>query len=195
MQALLALSRFIDRVTAFIGKFVAWLVLVAVLVSAGNAVIRKAFSISSNAWLELQWYLFGAVFMLAAAYTLQTNDHIRIDIFYGSRSKRTQDWIDLIGHVLFLMPFTILMIWLLGPYFWRSFSSGEISGSAGGLILWPAKLMLLLGFLLLVFQGVSEIVKRVAIMRGIMKDPNPHHGSHAPLEEAAEDAKGSIHNA
>lgn len=184
MRGLLALSRLIDRVTAFIGKFVAWLVLAAVLISAGNAILRKAFSISSNAWLELQWYLFGAVFMLAAAYTLQTNDHIRIDILYAARKKRTQDWIDLFGHVFFLMPFAILMVWLLGPYVWRSFVSGEVSQNAGGLALWPAKAMLLGGFTLLVFQGISEIIKRVAIMRGLIKDPHRHVGSHAPLEDA-----------
>lgn len=189
MNGLLALSRFIDRVTAFVGKFVAWLVLAAVIISAGNAILRKAFSISSNAWLELQWYLFGAVFMLAAAFTLQTNDHIRIDIIYSGRSKRTQDWIDLIGHVLFLMPFTILMIWLLGPYVWRSFLSGEVSQNAGGLALWPAKAMLLAGFTLLFFQGISEIIKRVAIMRGLIPDPHRHTGSHGPLEDASASAE------
>ncbi len=193
MRGLLALSRLIDRVTEFIGRSVAWLVLAAVLISAGNAIMRKAFSISSNAWLEAQWYLFGAVFMLAAAYTLQTNDHIRIDIIYGARSKRTRDWIDLIGHVLFLMPFTILMVYLLGPYVWRSILSGEMSQNAGGLALWPAKLMLLLGFALLLVQGISEIIKRVAIMRGIMRDPYPHAGSHAPLEDAAK-PDGDIHH-
>ncbi len=184
MQGLLALSRFIDRVTAFIGKFVAWLVLAAVLISAGNAILRKAFSISSNAWLEAQWYLFGAVFMLAAAYTLQTNDHIRIDIIYGALKKRTQDWIDLIGHILFLLPFTVLMVYLLIPYVWRSFVSGEVSQNAGGLLLWPAKLMLLLGFALLVAQGLSEIIKRIAIMRRIISDPHRHSGAHGPLEDA-----------
>ena len=178
------MSRFIDRVTAFVGRFVAWLVLVAVVISAGNAILRKAFSISSNAWLELQWYLFGAVFMLAAAFTLQTNDHIRIDIIYAGRSKRTQNWIDLIGHVLFLLPFTTLMMWLLTPYVWRSFVSGEVSQNAGGLLLWPAKSMLLAGFTLLFFQGISEIIKRVAIMRGIIDDPHRHVSSHAPLEDA-----------
>jgi TRAP-type mannitol/chloroaromatic compound transport system permease small subunit len=191
MQGLLAVSRLIDRVTAFIGKLIAWLVLVAVLVSAGNAIMRKAFSMSSNAWLELQWYLFGAVFMLAAAYALQTNDHIRIDIFYGMHKKRTQDWIDLFGHVFFLLPFTILMMYLLGPYVWRSFTTGEMSTNAGGLILWPAKLMLLVGFVLLFAQGLSEIVKRIAIMRGIIADPNPHVGSRAPIEEAAAPEKGA----
>lgn len=191
MQALLALSRLIDRITAFIGKFVAWLVLAAVLISAGNAIMRKAFSISSNAWLELQWYLFGAVFMLAAAYTLQTNDHIRIDILYSARRKKTQNWIDLFGHVFFLMPFTILMVWLLVPYVWRSFLSGEVSQNAGGLVLWPAKLMLLLGFALLVAQGISEIIKRIAIMRNLIDDPHRHAGSHGPLEDAPEGTTGN----
>ncbi len=174
MQGLLALSRLIDRVTAFVGKFVSWLVLVAVLISAGNAVLRKAFSISSNAWLEMQWYLFGAVFMLAAAYTLQTNDHVRIDIFFNSRSRKTQNWIDMFGHLVFLMPFASLMIYLLVPYVWRSFLSGEVSQNAGGLPLWPAQFMLLLGFVLLFIQGISEIIKRAAIMRGLIKDPHRH---------------------
>lgn len=185
MQVLLALSRLIDRVTAFIGRFVMWLVLAAVLISAGNAILRKAFALSSNAWLELQWYLFGAVFMLAAAYTLQTNDHIRIDILYGARSERTRNWIDLLGHIFFLMPFTALMVWLLWPYVWRSMAWGEVSQNAGGLALWPAKAMLLCGFVLLFAQGLSEIVKRVAIMRGLMADPHPHVSAHAPLEDEA----------
>jgi TRAP-type mannitol/chloroaromatic compound transport system permease small subunit len=163
---------------------VSWLVLVAVLVSAGNAVIRKAFSMSSNAWLELQWYLFGAVFMLAAAYTLKNNEHIRIDIFYGSRSKRTRDWIDLLGHILFLMPFSVLMVFLLWPYVWRSYLSGEHSPNAGGLVLWPARAFLLIGFVLLVLQGVSEIIKKIAIMRGLIDDPHDEVGHHAASLEA-----------
>ena len=191
MGFLLAASRGIDRITAFIGRAVSWLVLVAVLVSAGNAISRKAFDWSSNAWLELQWYLFGAVFMLAAAYTLQQNEHIRIDIFYGSRSKRTQDWIDLFGHLLFLLPFCILMLWLLVPYVLTSVRSGEMSANAGGLILWPAKALLLAGFVLLALQGVSEVIKRIAIMAGIIDDPNPHHATHA-VAEADETAGKSI---
>src|SRR5919107_3725821 len=137
VSALLVLSALIDRTNVFIGKVVSWLVLVAVLVSAGNAVIRKAFDMSSNAWLELQWYLFGAVFMIAAAYTLQRNEHIRIDIVSGNLSKRTRDWIDLAGHLFFLMPFILLMLWLLVPYVMRSVRSQEMSGSASGLIIWP----------------------------------------------------------
>ena len=191
MGFLLALSRAIDRTTAFVGRAVSWLVLVAVLVSAGNAISRKAFDWSSNAWLELQWYLFGAVFMLAAAYTLQQNEHIRIDIFYGSRSKRMQDWIDLVGHLLFLLPFCGVMLWLLVPYVLLSIRSGEMSANAGGLILWPAKALLLAGFVLLALQGISEVVKRIAIMAGIMADPNPHHATHA-IAEADESAGKSI---
>ena len=180
MGLLLALSRGIDRVTAVIGRSVSWLILLTVLISAGNAVARKAFSMSSNAWLELQWYLFGAVFLLAAAYTLQQNEHIRIDIFYGSRSKRTRDWIDLFGHLFFLLPFCCLMLWLLVPYVATSFRSGEHSQSAGGLVLWPAKALILAGLLLLTLQAVSEIIKRIAVMRDLIPEPNPQPGAGAP---------------
>ena len=191
MGFLLAISRAIDRTTAAIGRWVSWLILLAVLISAGNAIVRKTFDMSSNAWLELQWYLFGAAFLLAAAYTLQQNEHIRIDIFYGSRSKRAQDWIDLFGHLFFLLPFCGLMLWLLVPYVLVSIRSGEISANAGGLILWPAKSLLLIGFALLTLQGVSEVIKRIAIMRGIIADPNPHHATHA-IEEADPTAEGRI---
>lgn len=173
MQALLALSRGIDRITAFIGKTVMWLILLAVLISAGNAVSRKLFSLSSNAWLELQWYLFGAAFMGAAAYTLQQNEHIRIDVFYGSRSRRTQHWIDLFGHVFFLLPFVVLMVWYLWPYTMQAWRSGQVSTNAGGLIIWPARAILLAGFVLLVFQAIAEIIKKIAVMRGLMEDPHP----------------------
>jgi TRAP-type mannitol/chloroaromatic compound transport system permease small subunit len=132
MQFLLAMSRAIDRVTSLIGRAMGWMILLAVLISAGNAVVRKVFSTSSNAWLEAQWYLFGAAFMGAAAYTLQQNEHIRIDIFYGTRSRRTQHWIDLFGHVFFLMPFVILMSWMLVPYAWQAWKIGQISTNAGG---------------------------------------------------------------
>lgn len=175
MRALIGLSRAIDRVTAFIGRGVSWLVLVAVLVSAGNAIIRKAFDISSNAWLELQWYLFGAVFMLAAAYTLQRNEHIRIDIISARLSKRTRDVIDLVCHLLFLVPFVYLMAYLSWPFFLRSFQSGEGSQNAGGLIVWPAKSLVLAGFLLLAAQAISEIIKRVAVLRGLVEDDTPQH--------------------
>jgi TRAP-type mannitol/chloroaromatic compound transport system permease small subunit len=186
MAALLGLSRVIDRVSELVGKSVIWLVLLAVLISAGNASIRKAFDISSNAWLELQWYLYGAVFLLAAAYTLQKNEHVRIDILSGRLSKRTRDWIDLICHILFLMPFCLLMVYLAGPWFLLSFRSGEISTNAGGLIIWPAKFLVLAGFTLLTFQGVSEIIKRYAVIRGIIDDPSPQHELPPTVEDMLE---------
>lgn len=183
MKALLGFSRLIDTTTEFIGKSVSWLILVAVLVSAGNAIIRKMFNMSSNAWLEAQWYLFGAAFMFAAAYTLSQNEHIRIDVVYGQFSRLVQHWIDLFGHVFFLMPFVLLMLYYFVPYVKMSYISGEGSSSAGGLIIWPAKAILLFGFLLLAFQGVSEIIKKVAIMTGNMDDPTPYVPTHAPLDD------------
>ncbi len=189
MTALLGISRLIDRVTEIIGKSVSWLILVAVLVSAGNAVIRKIFNMSSNAWLEAQWYLFGAAFMFAAAYTLSQNEHIRIDVVYGKFSRRTQHWIDLFGHVFFLMPFVLLMIYYFIPYVRMAYMSGEMSSSAGGLIIWPARAILLFGFILLGFQGVSEIIKKIAIMTGHMEDPTPYVPTHAPLEGATQEVR------
>ncbi len=182
MQALLGLSRGIDRVTAFIGKSVMWLILLAVLVSSGNAIVRKVFNWSSNSLLEMQWYLFGAAFMGAAAYTLQQNEHIRIDVFYGTRTRRTQHWIDLFGHVFFTLPFVILMTWLLVPYAWQAFQSGQISTNAGGLIIWPARAILASGFALLIAQALSEIIKKIAVMRGLIEDPHPFISAHEAAE-------------
>lgn len=182
MAGLLALSRAIDRLNEFVGKWVAWLILASVLISAVNAVVRKAFNMSSNSWLELQWYLFGAAFLLAAAYTLKQNEHIRIDIVYGMWSRRVQHWIDLFGHVFFLMPFVLLMIYYFVPYFLLSFRTQEVSTNAGGLIIWPAKLLLLVGFLLLGLQGISEIIKKIAVMRGDIDDPNPFVSAHEQAE-------------
>jgi TRAP-type mannitol/chloroaromatic compound transport system permease small subunit len=182
MGGLLAVSRGIDRMNEFIGKAVAWLILVAVLVSATNAIIRKTLNVSSNAWLELQWYLFGAAFLLAAAYTLKQNEHIRIDIIYGALSRRRQHWIDLFGHVFFLMPFVLAMLWMLTPYVLKSMLNGEVSTNAGGLIIWPAKFLLLIGFALLGLQGISEIVKKIAVMRGVIPDPTPFVSSHEAAE-------------
>lgn len=186
MNALLALSRGIDRVNELIGRAVAWLILLAILVSASNAVVRKAFDMSSNAWLELQWYLFGAAFLLAAAYTLKQNEHIRIDIVYGLFSRRTQHWIDLFGHILFLMPFVLLMVWLLVPYTFQAYRSGQISTNAGGLIIWPARALLLGGFVLLTLQGISEIIKKIAVMAGLIEDPHPYISSHEMAEKEGE---------
>lgn len=178
MRGALALAFGIDRINEVIGRAMAWLILVAVLVSAANAVVRKVFSVSSNSWLELQWYLFGAAFLLAAAYTLKQNEHIRIDIIYGMFPRRMQHWIDLFGHVVFLMPFVLLMVWYLVPYVAKSFASGEVSTNSGGLVIWPAKGLLLAGFVLLAFQGLSEIIKKIAVMRGLIDDPNPFVSSH-----------------
>ncbi len=187
MRALLGLSAVIDAVNEFIGKWISWLILASILVSAGNAIIRKIFDMSSNAWLELQWYLFGAAFLAAAAYTLKQNEHIRIDIVYGMWPRRVQHWIDLLGHIFFLMPFALLMVFYLVPYVMLSYRSGEVSTNAGGLIIWPAKTMLLVGFFLLAWQGVSEIIKKIAIMTGNMDDPNPYITQHeqAKLEGEA----------
>lgn len=171
MTFLLKVSAVIDAITAAIGRWVSWLILAAVLVSAINAVVRKVFDMSSNAWLELQWYLFGAVFLLAAAYTLQKNEHIRIDILSSSWSKRTRDIIDLVLHIIFLLPFCLLMVYLAWPWFWLSYKTGEISANASGLILWPAKSFVLIGFILLTAQAFSEIIKRIAVLMGRIDDP------------------------
>ncbi|GHG10102.1 TRAP transporter small permease subunit [Paracoccus aerius] len=182
MNGLLALSRGIDRVNTVIGRNVSWLILLAIFVSAINAVIRKAFSMSSNAWLELQWYLYGAAFLLAAAYTLLENEHIRIDILFGALSRRVQHWIELLGHIFFLMPMVLLTLWLTWPWLARSYRTGEMSMNAGGLMLWPAKALLFTGFLLLLLQGISEIIKKIAVMRGLIPDYNAPSGHHAPLD-------------
>lgn len=192
MGGLLKLSRAIDAVTEAIGKSVAWLILLAILVSAINATVRKIFNTSSNAWLELQWYLYGAAFLLASANTLRHNEHIRIDILYGALSRRVQHWIDLLGHIFFLMPFVLLMDFYLVPYVTKSVENGEMSASAGGLILWPAKALILGGFLLLTLQGISEIIKKVAVMRGDMADPTPFVSAHASAEIEGEALAGEL---
>ncbi|HEU6441780.1 MAG TPA: TRAP transporter small permease subunit [Microvirga sp.] len=185
MTALIKLSRVIDAINERVGKFAAWAIVVAILVSAINAIIRRFFGVSSNAWLELQWYLFGAVFMLCAAWTLIANEHIRIDIVSSRLSKRSRDWIDIVGHVFFLLPFVALMLWLSIPYFEKSYASGEVSSNAGGLLIWPAKGLILLGFISMFFQWMSELIKRVAIMQGRMEDVHDHSGHASAEAEAA----------
>lgn len=172
MLTLLRLSAGIDRLNEAIGKTVYWLVLVAALISAGNAVVRKAFDVSSNAWLELQWQLFGAVFMYCAAYTFLKNEHIRIDIVNSLFPKAVRNWIDLLGHLLFFMPFVLLMIWFGVPFFLASWRIGEQSMNAGGLVQWTAKFLIPSGFLLLFLQGISEIIKRIAVIQGLIADPH-----------------------
>ncbi|MEX1235837.1 MAG: TRAP transporter small permease subunit [Roseovarius sp.] len=172
----LRIARAIDALTGFFGRHVSWFVLAAVLVSTGNAISRKAFNVSSNAWLELQWYFFGAVFMLTAADALRRNAHVRIDVLTNLLTKRTRDVIDLICHIAFLLPFCVLMSWLSWPYFLRAALSGETSSNFGGLVIWPARFLILLGFVLLVFQAVSEIIKRIAVLRGELVDPQRDAG-------------------
>lgn len=181
MLGLLSFTRAIDRLNERVGRTVMWLVLVAVLVSSANAIIRYALHTSSNAWLELQWYLFSAVFLLCAGYTLLRNEHIRIDILTARFSKRTRTWLDILGGLFFLLPMAILVGWLSWPVFMESWVRQEVSSDAGGLIRWPAKLLIPAGFLLLTLQAVSEIAKRVAFLRGAGPDPAPDKGGpHGP---------------
>ncbi len=182
MQALLALCRSIDCLNRIVGKSVMWLILLAAIVSAGNALIRHIFNESSNGWLELQWYLFGAVFLLCAAYTLLNNEHIRIDIVTSRFSKRTRTWIDIIGGLFFLLPMAVLIGYLSWPMFTDSLMRMEMSSDAGGLIRWPAKILVPIGFGLLALQGISEILKRVAFLAGAGPDPAPDKVGPTPVE-------------
>lgn len=187
MQSLLALSRGIDAVTGFVGYHVRWLILAAVLVSAINAIIRKMFDVSSNAWLEMQTLLFGIAFMCAAAYVLQKNAHVRIDVVSSRLKKRTRDWVDLFGHLFMLAPLCVVMVWLSGPTFLEAFVGDEGSSNAGGLPVWPYKLFVLVGFLLLFAQMLSEVIKRIGVLGGHLHESDESDNSHAKapvLEEA-----------
>ena len=182
MGLLLMVSRAIDAVNLRIGKAFALLVLVAVLVSSGNAIVRKVFDLSSNAWLELQWILFSAVFLLCAPWTLLSNEHVRIDILNSLFPPRVRNAIDIMGHVLFLLPLTIIMVVTSIPFFLRSIRINEQSFNSGGLPQWPAKSLIMIGFALLAAQGVSEMIKRVAIMRGVIPDSTIEHRSALEVE-------------
>jgi TRAP-type mannitol/chloroaromatic compound transport system permease small subunit len=172
LQSLLTISRGIDAFTRWVGKRLAWLILVAVVVSALNAIVRKSFDTSSNSWLELQWVLFSIVFLLCSSWTLLDNEHIRIDIVNNMMPKRVRDSIDVIGHAFFLIPLTFVMIITGGPFFMRSVEINEQSGNAGGLPQWPAKSLIIVGFTMLLAQGISELIKRIAVMRGLIPDPH-----------------------
>ena len=185
MTALLQLSRWIDAFTERIGRSVSWLVLITVVISAGNAIMRKVFNNSSNALLEIQWYLFSALFLLCAGYTLLRNEHVRIDIINGRFSARTRAWIDIFGFVFFFFPMVYLFVSLGWPFFMMSFSGNEMSSNAGGLIRWPVKLLLPLGFALLALQGLSELIKRFAFLKGLIGDPTEKGGISAEEELAA----------
>ncbi len=184
MALLLKLSHGIDAVNRRIGQFFALMVLLAILVSAGNATVRKIFDLSSNAWLELQWVLFSTVFLFCAPWTLQLNEHVRIDIVNSMLPRRARSMIELIGHAFFLLPLTLVMIITSVPFFLTSFRLNEQSFSSGGLPQWPAKSLIAIGFTLLALQGISQIIKRIAIMRGII--PDPHETQRSALEAEVE---------
>jgi TRAP-type mannitol/chloroaromatic compound transport system permease small subunit len=183
MAGLLKLARMIDAVNLRLGKALSWLILIVVIISATNATVRKVFDTSSNAWLELQWVLFGMIFLLCSPWTLLSNEHIRIDIINGMLPKRWRDSIDIIGHLFFLLPLTIVMIVTSIPFFLRSLSLNEQSMNAGGLPQWPAKSLILIGFALLFLQGISELIKRAAVMQDLIPDP---YGSPGGVHSAAE---------
>ena len=171
MQALLKLSKLIDAMSTTIGKLTMWLILATTLISAGNAIVRKAFDMSSNGLLEIQWYLFAAVFMLGSGYGFLKNSHVRIDFISSKLTDRTRNWIDVLGILLVLIPFCVLLIDLSWPPFMNAYNNGEMSQNAGGLIRWPVYLLVPLGFSLLIIQACSELIKRIAFLRGLIEDP------------------------
>lgn len=190
LTALLPVTRVIDAINTWLGKRMAWLILAAVIVSAINATVRKIFDTSSNSWLELQWVLFSMVFLLCSPWTLLANEHIRIDIVNNLLPKRLRDSIDVIGHAFFLLPLTIVMVITGLPFFFRSVEVNEQSGNAGGLPQWPAKSLIMIGFAMLLIQGISELIKRIAVMRNLI--PDPHAGQKSSLETEAEELIGVL---
>ena len=186
MQVLLSISKLIDRCSTMLGSLMKWLILASVVISCVNAIARKVFDVGSNAFLEIQWYLFATSFLLAAGYTLLNNEHVRIDVISGRFSKRGQMWIDVMGFTLFLIPVCVAIIGLSMPVFLLAYQSGEVSANAGGLILWPIYMMLPLGFALLLLQAVSELIKRIAFLKGLIADPTLKVGEKSSEEELAE---------
>jgi TRAP-type mannitol/chloroaromatic compound transport system permease small subunit len=186
LKKLLRFSRAVDAFNTSIGRWVAWALLAAILVSAVNATVRKVFNTSSNSWLEIQWILFGAVFLLCSAWALLSNEHIRIDIVNNMLPKQVRNWIDVFGHVFFLIPVTLVVAWLGWPFFWRSLMQNEQSTNAGGLPVYPSKFLIPLAFTFLAFQGFSELIKRIAIIRGDLQDTVSGGGHHAAAEAEAE---------
>lgn len=171
MKTLLKISKWIDQLNTRVGEVVTWLVLVVVLISAGNAIVRKVFNESSNAWLEIQWYIFGALFLLGSAYTFLRNEHVRVDILSQRFSRRTQTIIEILGVCCFLLPTCVLLVYLSVPFFWDAFVGGELSSNAGGLIRWPVKLLIPVGFTLLGLQACSHLIKCIAYLKGLIPDP------------------------
>jgi TRAP-type mannitol/chloroaromatic compound transport system permease small subunit len=189
MRALLKVSRAIDWLNAQVGRWVIWLILGSTVISGINASVRKAFNVSSNAYLEVQWYLFAAAFLLASGYTLLNGEHVKIDVLYGRLAKRTQMWIDVLGFTFFLTPMCLAVLFFGVPFFLQGFHSGEMSSNAGGLIRWPVYLMMPLGFALLLLQGWSELIKRVAFLRGLIPDPTLKVQAKSAEEELAEEIR------
>ena len=188
LKALLPVTRVVDAATTWIGKRLAWLILAAVVVSAANATIRKIFDTSSNSWLELQWVLFSIVFLLCSPWTLLANEHIRIDIVNNLLPKWLRNTIDVVGHAFFLLPLTVVMMITSIPFFYRSFEINEQSGNAGGLPQWPSKALVMIGFAMLLIQGLSELIKRIAVMRALIPDPHASqvHALEAEVEHIVE---------
>jgi TRAP-type mannitol/chloroaromatic compound transport system permease small subunit len=188
LKTLLPVARVIDAINTWLGKRLSWLILAAVVVSAANATVRKVFDTSSNSFLELQWLLFSVVFLLCSPWTLLDNEHIRIDIVNNHLPKRMRNIIDAVGHAFFLLPLTIIMIITGLPFFLNSIEINEQSTNAGGLPQWPAKSLIAIGFILLFFQGISELIKRIAVMRDLIPDPHAtqHHGIDAEIEQIVE---------
>lgn len=186
MGALLKFSNAVDRLSGWIGKYVIWLILASTVISAINAIVRKVFNTSSNAFLEIQWYLFAASFLIAAGYTLLNNEHVKIDVVSSKFSKRTQIKIDIFGFAAFLIPMCLAILWYGVPFFYKALISGEVSSNAGGLIRWPVYAMIPLGFSLLLLQGVSELIKRVAFLQGLIEDPTAKKAEKTAEEELAE---------
>jgi TRAP-type mannitol/chloroaromatic compound transport system permease small subunit len=189
MGALLKLSQGIDRLNAFVGRWVIWLILGSTVISALNAIVRKTFNTSSNAYLEVQWYLFAAAFLLAAGYTLLNGEHVKIDVVSSHLAKRKQIWIDIIGFTLFLTPMCLVILYFGVPFFLQGFHSGEMSNNAGGLIRWPVYLMIPIGFTLLLLQGWSELIKRIAFLQGRIPDPTQKLVAKTAEEELAEEIR------
>ncbi|NQW66952.1 MAG: TRAP transporter small permease subunit [Burkholderiales bacterium] len=189
MGALMGFSNGVDRLNTWLSKYVIWLILAATLVSAINALVRKIFNTSSNAFLEIQWYFFAASFLLAAGYTLLNNEHVKIDVIYSRFSRRTQTLIDIFGFSVFLLPMCTAILWFGFPFFYKGFISNEMSSNAGGLIRWPVYAMLPLGFGLLWLQGVSELIKRVAFLQGLIEDPTLKKDEKSAEELLAEDIR------
>ena len=187
MRALLAFSRAVDGLNAFVGRYVLWLILASTVISGVNAVVRKAFNMSSNAYLEVQWYLFAAAFLLAAGYTLLNGEHVRIDVVSSRLTKRGQMWIDIFGFIFFLTPMCAAVLFFGVPFFLQGFRSGEMSSNAGGLIRWPVYLMMPLGFALLLLQCWSELIKRIAFLKGLIADPTVKATAKSAEEELAEE--------